>query len=221
MKSLLFDLDGTLTNPFTGITSSIQYAMNKLGHPHVDARDLHFTIGPPLSESFSILLDSQDEKRIQKAITLYRERYANIGLYENEVYEGIPELLQGLKSEGYRMLLCTSKPRVFAEKILKYFTLTQYFTRIYGCELDGTFGHKPDLLRHIIEQEALIPQNAVMIGDRKHDLLAARENNVAAIGVSWGFGSVEELRYHKAEVIVDSPKTLGEVIGQPFSAAPA
>ncbi|KZL21152.1 5'-nucleotidase [Pseudovibrio axinellae] len=208
MRTLLFDLDGTLTDPFVGIVTSVQYALEKLGWEVPPAEELNFVIGPPLTETYRQLLNTDDEELIFEAIRLYRERFTTVGLYENERYEGIVELLQEAKTRGDRLFVCTSKPWVYAEKIIAHFELDGFFEKTYGCELDMTRGNKIDLLAYLLEQENLDPSKTIMIGDRKHDLIAASENGVASIGVLWGYGSAEELAEHKAGAVVSSPAEL-------------
>ncbi|SDR39050.1 HAD hydrolase-like protein [Pseudovibrio sp. Tun.PSC04-5.I4] len=208
MRTLLFDLDGTLTDPFVGIVTSVQYALEKLGRDVPPAKDLAFVIGPPLTETLSQLLDTEDEELVLEAVRLYRERYTTIGLYENKRYEGIKEILSEAQARGDRLFVCTSKPWVYAEKIIAHFELDGFFEKTYGCELDMTRGNKVELLAYLLEQEKLDPSKTVMIGDRKHDLIAASENGVASIGVLWGYGSAEELAEYKAGTVVSSPTEL-------------
>lgn len=192
----IFDLDGTLTDPKSGITESVRYALKRLNEIHglniaIPTQDeLQWVIGPPLVDSFRLLagVDYADA-----GVALYRERYAPVGLYENAVYPGIPEALAELKRQGYRLYVGTSKPRVFAQKICDHFDLTKYFDVIHGSELDGRNIHKPDLLRFVVAQEGIDPARAVMIGDRKHDAIGAKAVGIPTIGVDWGYGSREEL----------------------------
>ncbi|MBF9197486.1 HAD family hydrolase [Microvirga terrestris] len=206
----LFDLDGTLTDPKTGITRSVQYALGKLGRPIPEADDLTWMIGPPLIAGFTELLGGSDE--VQEAVRLYRERYSAIGLYENEVYAGIPALLQNLQERGIRLYVATSKLQVFARWILDHFDLSRFFSEIYGSELDNRNADKRDLIRHILEQERFNPMNAVMIGDRKHDAIGAKANGLASIGVTWGYGSRQELLDAGVARLVDAPQDLAEPI---------
>ncbi len=206
----LFDLDGTLTNPKTGITRSVQYALERLGRPVPHADDLTWMIGPPLVASFTELLGSPAE--VPEAVRLYRERYGDVGLFENEVYAGIPALLQNLQDRGIRLYLATSKPHVFARQILDHFELSRFFIEIYGSELDNRNADKRDLIRHILDQERFDPARAVMIGDRKHDAIGAKANGIATIGVTWGYGSREELLDAGAACLVDAPHELPELI---------
>jgi phosphoglycolate phosphatase len=206
----LFDLDGTLTDPKAGITRSVQYALHKLGRPIPEADALTWMIGPPLIAGFTELLGGAEE--VQDGVRFYRERYGDVGLFENEVYAGIPALLQTLQGKGVRLYLATSKLHVFARRILDHFELSRFFHGIYGAELDNRNADKRDLIRHILEQERFDPAQAVMIGDRKHDAIGARANGITAIGVAWGYGSRAELTDAGAACIVDAPHALEEPI---------
>jgi phosphoglycolate phosphatase len=206
----LFDLDGTLTDPKAGITRSIQYALNKLGRPVPEADELTWMIGPPLFAGFTELLGGAEE--VQDAVRFYRECYSDVGLYENEVYAGIPALLRNLQDKGVRLYVATSKLHAFARRILDHFELSRFFSEIYGSEPDNRNADKRDLIRHILEQERFDPARAVMIGDRKHDAIGAKANGLAAIGVTWGYGSREELLAAGVACLVDAPQDLAEPI---------
>jgi phosphoglycolate phosphatase len=206
----LFDLDGTLTNPKAGITRSVQYALERLGRPILEADKLTWMIGPPLIAGFTKLLGGPAEA--PDAVRFYRERYSDIGLFENEVYEGIPGLLRDLQDKDVRLFVATSKPHVFARRILDHFDLSGFFAEIYGSELDNRNADKRDLIRHILDQERFGPARAVMIGDREHDAIGARANGIASIGVTWGYGSRTELLEAGAACLVDEPRGLPEPI---------
>ncbi len=206
----LFDLDGTLTDPKAGITRSIQYALDKLGRPVPEADELTWMIGPPIFAGFAELLGGADE--VQDAVHFYRERYGDVGLFENEVYGDIPALLQHLQEKGVRLYVATSKLQVFARRILDHFELSQFFDGIYGSDLDNRNADKRDLIRHILDQERFDPAQAVMIGDRKHDAIGAKANGLASIGVTWGYGSRQELLDAGVACLVDAPKDLAEPI---------
>ncbi len=210
LRTLLFDLDGTLTDPFVGIVTSVQYALEKLGRDVPPAEDLAFVIGPPLTETYRQLLNTEDEALILEGIRLYRERYTTVGLFENERYDGIIELLQTAKDRGDRLFVCTSKPWSYAEKIVAHFEMDGFFEKTYGPELDMTRSNKVDLLAHLLEQEKLDASQCIMIGDRKHDIIAAKENGVRSIGVLWGYGSEEEFADCGADTVVASREELGE-----------
>jgi phosphoglycolate phosphatase len=207
MDAIFFDLDGTLTDPKPGITRSIQYALGKLDHPAIPTEDeLTWCIGPPLRASFVKLLGT--EASADLAVSLYRERFSEIGLYENNVYEGIGDVLTALRKSGHRLFVATSKPHVFAERIIDHFDLRQHFERVFGSELDGTRADKSDLLAYALKAAAVDPSHAVMIGDRSHDMIGARNNAMKAIGVLYGFGSEQELTAAGAACVCATPKAV-------------
>lgn len=191
-QNILFDLDGTLTDPREGITRSIQYALSKLGIDEPDLSRLEHFIGPPLLQAFMQFYDF-DEARAWDAVNFYRERFKVTGLYENRVFEGVGELLQALEGQGRTLYIATSKPWVYAREIARHFEFDRHFKVIYGSELDGTRTDKVELIAHLLEQEQLEPAQTLMIGDRKHDLIGARRNGLDAAAVGYGFGSFEEL----------------------------
>lgn len=211
VATVLFDLDGTLTDPHVGITGSIRHAMATLGRPLADDTDLDWCIGPPLIDSFVRLCEG-DRDRAQAGVLAYRERYGTIGLYENRVYDGIPELLAELVAAGLRLVLATSKPRVFAERILEHFALARHFAAIHGSELDGTRVHKTDLVPWIVARESVAPTAAVMIGDREHDVFGARAAGIATIGVAWGYAGPGELARAGAAAEAASPGALASIL---------
>lgn len=206
--NLLFDLDGTLTDPFEGITESIRAALVGLGRPAPPAKSLTWCIGPPLKASFMRLLDTKDEGLAESALALYRKRFGAVGLFENRVYPGIPEALETLQIEGHTLFIATSKPKVFAARILEHFALRPYFDAVYGSELDGTRSEKGALIAHILSKEAVVATEAVMIGDRRHDMAGARRNGVRPYGVLWGYGSRAELEGAGAVRCLVSPAEL-------------
>lgn len=191
-STVLFDLDGTLTDPREGITRSVQFALAKLGIDEPDLAALEHFIGPPLLQCFMASY-GLDEATAWQAVNHYRERFKVTGLYENRMFAGVPSLLDALQAQGRTLYIATSKPTVFAEEIARHFGFDRYFKCIYGSELDGTRTNKVELLAHLLESENLAPGSALMIGDRKHDLIGARSNGVQAVAVGYGFGSREEL----------------------------
>jgi phosphoglycolate phosphatase len=206
--TVLFDLDGTLTDPKPGITRCIQYALSELGYQPPDVNELLWCIGPPLKSSFSQLLQTSDDTLLEEAILLYRSRFSTIGLFENSLYPQIPETLKIIRAAGYQTFVATSKPQIYAEQIIKYFDLAPFFDGVYGSELDGNRSVKGDLIFYILERESLLPSTVVMVGDRLHDIIGAKKNNIASIGVTYGYGSREELETHKADLIADYPKEI-------------
>lgn len=205
LTNLLFDLDGTLTDPKVGITRSIQHALESLGEkpPHADS--LEWCIGPPLVYSFAELLQTKDTERIQEALHLYRERFSATGLYENAVYEGIPAMLEQLQQRGFQLFLATAKPRIFAERILQHFELDHYFSLCFGAELDGRFTDKPSLIAHILEQTGVAPEETMMIGDRRYDLEGGQAHYLRTAAVTYGYGTRDELESVGADFFFDSP----------------
>jgi phosphoglycolate phosphatase len=206
--NLLFDLDGTLTNPFQGITTCIAYALERMGSTSPPKAELGWCIGPPLRSSFAKLLATDDVTLVERALGFYRERFGTVGLFENKVYEGIPEALEGLRAMGHRLYLATSKPRLYARQIMDHFELSPYFTRIYGAELDGTRNDKTGLISHILEIESIAVSETVMIGDRKYDMIGAGENGVCGLGVLWGYGTRDELESSGASAFIENPHNL-------------
>lgn len=191
-QNILFDLDGTLTDPREGITRSIQYALAQLGIDEPDLRRLEHFIGPPLLQCFMSSYGF-DEARAWEAVAHYRVRFKDTGLYENRLFEGVGELLDLLGGQGRTLYIATSKPTVFAVEIARHFDFARHFKVIYGSELDGTRTDKVELIAHLVQREALDPAQTLMIGDRKHDLIGAHRNGLRAAGVGYGFGSREEL----------------------------
>jgi phosphoglycolate phosphatase len=205
---LLFDLDGTLTDPFPGITTCIQHALAALDRPISSAEDLRWCIGPPLKESFATLLGPGHVHLVDDAVAMYRERFGVSGLFENALYPGIEDSLGELQARGYKLHVATSKPGLYAERIIDHFGLCKYFDSLTGSELDGTRSDKTSLIRFVLKRHSILPEQAIMIGDRHHDIFGARENGVAGLGVLWGFGTREELEAAGAYACIDSPKLL-------------
>ena len=217
MKAILFDLDGTLTDPREGITRCIAHALEHMGlePPPLDA--LTFAIGPPLRASFARLLGRDDRESVERAIALYRERFANVGLFENSPYEGIAATLARVRESGAAMIVCTSKPLVYARRIVEHFDLHVHFDAIHGCELDGTREDKRDLMEYLLPRHGIAPSEAAMVGDRGADMRAARHHGLRAIGVLWGYGSAEELQEHGAHELCERPGELATVLERPTS----
>jgi phosphoglycolate phosphatase len=190
--TVLFDLDGTLTDPYVGISNSVKYALHQFGIIEADQKRLKLFIGPPLEKSFMAYyrLSPQDAK---KAVTYYREYFSQTGMYENTLYDGIETVLQTLHDSGITCIVATSKLEIYAIQIVQHFNIDSYFTHIIGSNQEGTLSEKGDILRHIIAQYALKKQETIMVGDRKYDIIGAKENGIDSIGVLYGYGSEEEL----------------------------
>jgi phosphoglycolate phosphatase len=207
MDAIYFDLDGTLTDPKIGITRSIQYALGKLDHHAIPTEDeLTWCIGPPLRASFAKLLGSDNSADL--ALSFYRERFSDIGLYENGVYAGVADVLTALGKSGHRLFVATSKPAVFAERIIDHFGLRHHFERVFGSELDGTRVDKTHLLEYALKAAAVDPSRTVMIGDRSHDMIGARNNGMRGIGVLYGYGSKDELMAAGALHVCATPQAI-------------
>jgi len=205
---VLLDLDGTLTDPAEGITRCVQHALERLGKPVPDADDLLWCIGPPLSESFSRLLSGTDGKFVGRAVEFYRERYVTTGIYENVPYPGVDSAMSRIRETGRSLLLATSKPTVFASRVLDHFGFSRHFLGVHGSHLDGRLTNKVELLAHILSTRALNPRHAMMVGDRRHDVEAGRQNGTLTAAVTYGYGSREELEEARPDHFFDSPEEL-------------
>lgn len=183
-----------------------------MGRACPDEAEIVRHIGPPLHESFAFLLATDDPARIAAAIGSYRERFSSTGMFENAVYPEIPQSLEALRELGAILFVATSKPRVFAERIINHFRLGQHFKGIYGSELDGDRSDKRELIAHIVKAESLSPRSTIMIGDRSHDVLGAKWNGVASIGALWGYGSREELSNAGATALCERPGGLSSIL---------
>lgn len=191
-RTLLIDLDGTLTDPKPGITNCIRHALQQLGRPAPAADDLTWCIGPPLMDSFRALLSDAGEDVAARALGLYRERFQVTGMYENTLYDGTAAFLNAMREQGRRLYLATSKPHVYAAPILEHFKLDGYFDGVYGSELDGARADKRDLLSDLLAREGLAGADCVMIGDRIQDARAARHVGALSVWADWGYGDDAE-----------------------------
>jgi phosphoglycolate phosphatase len=206
--NVLFDLDGTLTDPGDGFVACVSYALDKLDCRRYADHEIRCHVGPPLEETLARLLD--DHTTIARAVAFYRERYGSVGYLENRVYPEIETALQLLRARGARMFVATSKPTVYAERILGHFGLSTYVDAIYGSELDGTRAGKTDLVAHLLRNEAI--DDAVMVGDRAQDIVAARAHGLHSIGALWGYGSREELVAAGAAALCERPRDLPSLV---------
>ena len=196
LEHIFLDLDGTLTDPKAGITRCINHALEAMGRPA--EAELDWCIGPPLHESFRRLL-GDEVGGVDRAIGIYRERFARIGLFENTLYPGVMEMLQRLRAQGARLHLATSKPHIYARRILEHFRLDGAFETVFGSELDGRNADKTELLAHALASVGADPARSAMLGDRGHDAIGANNNGIAAWGAGWGYGTVRELQHAGAE----------------------
>lgn len=206
---VLFDLDGTLTDPGLGITNSVAYALKKWNIEVADRTTLYKFIGPPLSDSFKRYYGFSEEDSL-KAIEYYREYFRDKGIFENEVYEGVVNLLETLKAKGRKVVLATSKPEGFAKTILEHFQLAKYFDFVAGASMDESRNKKGAVIAYALESCGITDKSTVvMVGDREHDVLGAKENDLDSIGVLFGYGSREELEAVGATYIAE---TVGDIL---------
>jgi phosphoglycolate phosphatase len=203
-QTLLVDLDGTLTDPAAGIVGSFRHALEAMGGIAPPAEELTWIIGPPLRLTFADMLGGSEAA--EAALGIYRARYGTVGLFEALVYDGVPDALGALKGGGARLILCTSKPRVYAIRILDRFDLAGHFDAAYGAQLDGRFDDKGDLVAHILAEEGLTAGTCVMWGDRKHDVIGAGRHGIPTIGALWGYGGEAELSAAGAAVLCARPE---------------
>ena len=210
--TILFDLDGTLTDPGEGITNSVAYALKKYDIEVSDRSELYKFIGPPLKDSFMRFYSFSEEKA-EQAIAYYREYFRDIGIFENRVYEGVEDMLRTLCDEEKTIVLATSKPEEFAIRILEHFGLSKYFTIMAGASMDSSRSKKGDVIAYAISLcEDFCKDTAVMIGDREHDIIGAKENGLKSIGVLYGYGDENELKVAGADYIVSSPADILNLI---------
>ena len=209
-NNILFDLDGTLTDPKEGIVNSILYALQKLGIHENFINELDSFIGPPLRESFLKRYDLTDEQA-DNAMLYYREYFSVKGIYENRIYPGVKELLKSLCNQNYRLFVATSKPTVFAVEVLRHFKIDSYFDEIIGSNLDNSRTDKTEIISHILSAYGLQASDSVMIGDRKHDIIGAKNNLVKTIGVTYGYGSLDELLAFQPDFMVNNCKEIEDL----------
>ena len=210
-KYILFDLDGTLTDPKEGITKSFQYALRHFGIEE-DLVNLEKFIGPPLHDSFRDDYNFSEEE-VEEAVTKFREYFAQNGIFENKIFSGVKEVLEYLHSNNKRILLATSKPTIFAEKILKHFEIDKYFEYIGGSNLDGSRSEKNEVINHVLEVcKVSSMEDVIMIGDRKYDVIGAKKIGVDSIGVLYGYGDLEELQEVNPTYIIKNIEELKNIL---------
>lgn len=211
-KTILFDLDGTITNSGEGIIRAVSYALEKMKIEIPEQKELYSFIGPPLIDSFKQYYHLDDLKA-NVAVDYYRDYYQKQGIYENHVYEGISELLLTLKTAGCTLYIATSKPEIYAKQILAHFDLSKYFAGIFGASLDGERSKKGDVIQYALKAAAITQlEEALMVGDRSHDIIGAKENKLSSIGVLYGFGDQVELKIAGADYIAATPKDIEKII---------
>lgn len=215
-KYILFDLDGTVTDPETGITLSVAYALKHFGIEVEDTGSLRKFIGPPLLDSFMDFYGFSEVKAVE-AVDKYRERFSVTGIFENEPYEGMHRLLGSLRDAGYTLAIASSKPEIYTKQIIEHFELAPYFTQVCGSELDGRRTDKAEVITYALEKlGSPAAENVVMVGDRKHDIIGAKKNGLISIGVLYGFGDEAELTEAGADYIAATVDNVGEIIENIF-----
>ncbi len=208
--TVLFDLDGTLTDPGVGISRSVTHALAVVGAPPLSREQLRLFVGPPLQDGFAQLAGLRGPA-VAAAVAAYRDYFSDRGIFENTVYDGIVDALDSLVRAGMTLGLATSKPTVFALRILEHFSLSRFFTCVGGAELDGSRRAKVDVIGHVLRTLPVGPDRGaevVMVGDREHDVLGAAGHGIRCVGVTWGYGSEAELRAAGASMLVDDPRQL-------------
>lgn len=207
IKNILFDLDGTLIEPREGILNSIDYALAKMGISENQPEELISFIGPPLIDSFIQRYKLNDQQALE-AVNHYRDFFREKGIHQNQVYEGIMDLLSNLKDLEFNLFVATSKPTQFAKQILDYFKLSGFFSEIVGSTLDNSRREKKDIIKLILDTHSLEAERSIMVGDRNFDILGAKENSMSSVGVTYGYGSFHELEQAGADFIVFSTEEL-------------
>lgn len=206
--AILLDLDGTLVDSAPGIQASCGAALNALGHSSLTPPDLSGLIGPPIEDIMRTLLARYGDDRVAEGVAAYRANYSERGLFGSSLYPGIAEALGEMRQAGAQLFIATSKRRRFATRIIENLALADSFEAIHGSEDGGALDHKPELIAHVLEQHALKPDYCVMVGDRRHDIIEARANNMRSAGVLWRYGTREELEEAEASVLIAHPAKL-------------
>lgn len=203
-KYVLFDLDGTLTDPGEGITNSVMYALSKWNIKVDDRRELYKFIGPPLIDSFEKYYGFSEEEARQ-AVVFYREYFSEKGIFENKVYNDIPKLLESLVQKGLKLIVATSKPEPFSERIIKHFSLEKYFAMVCGSTMDEKRTAKAEVISYALSENNITDlSEVIMVGDREHDIIGAKKVGIDCLGVTYGYGSYDELKQAGATYIVDT-----------------
>jgi phosphoglycolate phosphatase len=203
--AILLDLDGTLSDSRPGIEACFRHTLHALGHDPADAGDLTWAVGPPIAVSLRRMLEPFADDRVDLALTVYRERYSSVGIYDCSVYPGVVEMLGAARDHGLALYIATSKRRDFAERVMDFLGLRAYVQGVHGAEPGGGLDRKQDLLAHILTVQRLTAADCVMLGDRLHDIEAAKANAIRSIGALWGYGGIDELKKAGADDIAVRP----------------
>jgi len=212
-RTVLLDLDGTLSDSRPGIAACFRFTVAQLGHDPVAAGDLSWAVGPPIAVSIQRLLAQYGDNRVDQAVAIYRARYSAVGLYECSVFPGVAPMLDALRDAGKRMFIATSKRRDFADRVIDHLALRPYVSGVYGALPDGGLDEKHDLLAHILQTERLSITETVMLGDRMHDVHAAKVNALRSIGAVWGYGGAAELQGAGVDALAYTPAAVPGLVG--------
>lgn len=205
---VFLDLDGTMTDAGPGITKSIAYALEKMGQTPPPLKNLEKFVGPALQETF-LQLGVSD---VDAALGFYRERYTDVGLFENSVYDGVYQMMDDLVAQGFRLAMATAKPLIYARRITDHYDLAPRMARQFGSELGGWLTNKEDLLKHALDETGADPDVSFMLGDRSHDAIGARQNGITPIGAAWGYGSLKELKDAQCAAIAATPMGVPDIV---------
>ncbi|MSO99462.1 MAG: HAD family hydrolase [Acetobacteraceae bacterium] len=207
-RAVLLDLDGTLSDSRPGIAASFRHTLTRLGHDPDQTGDLTWAVGPPIAVSLEQLLAPYGDDRVAEALAIYREQYSAVGLYDCAAYPGVVAMLDRLRAAGMTMCIATSKRKDFAERVIDHLNLRPFVRTVYGALPGGGLEHKKDLLAHILDAEGFDAAACVMVGDRLHDIEAAKANAIRSIGAVWGYGGRAELEAAGADAIADAPEDI-------------
>ena len=212
IKTVLFDLDGTITDSAPGIVNSVAYTLDKYGIPYNDKKELEVFIGPPLAKQFELFCGFSEEESY-RAVDVYREYYSDRGIFENSVYEGIVSMLKRLKEDGYKVVVATSKPERMAKIIAEHFDIEKYFDFIGGAHMDGRRTDKKEVIEYVLANSNVSDHDEViMVGDRKYDVIGAHELGIKCIAVLFGYGSKKELTEAGADYMAETPEKVADII---------
>jgi phosphoglycolate phosphatase len=212
-RAVLLDLDGTLSHSRPGIAACFRYTLGQMGHDPETAGDLSWAVGPPIRVSIQRLLAQYGDDRVDQAVTIYRARYSEVGLYDCSVFPGVPAMLDGLRAAGCTLCIATSKRVDFAERVMVHLGLRDQVRAVYGALPGGGLDDKHDLLAHILTTEGFAAADTVMLGDRLHDIHAAQQNALRSIGALWGYGGRAELTAAGADALADHPEAVVALVG--------
>lgn len=216
-RAVLGDFDGTKADTQDGILRALQYALAKMGRSPPLRRSMVHVIGEPIYDIFHRMLGTEEQAAIERALTYYRTYYDADGKYQCRVYDGIPEMLRALRGAGYRIITATAKYTPVTQEMVTHLGIHTLIDAVYGSERDGARSDKAELLGHILATEKLLPHQVVMVGDRKYDILGAKAHGIHCIGVTWGYGSREELLDHGAAALADHPREIPGLVDTLFA----